>query len=185
MIMRTDGTPPRRRYSLGVAGSVMVHAVIVAAAWYAASAVVPRPPADLGPGAGQSSSRDTSAIVRGGRVGADPTATIGASTAPAGRSQPWAVRQAKRLELRLGIAHAIDHLWQSTLFAIGVGLLTNAFRRNRARVRFALWFAASLKFLVPFAVIAWCGTRVDLSALFGSWSPLAASGFLTALPLTG
>jgi beta-lactamase regulating signal transducer with metallopeptidase domain len=185
MIMRSDGTPPRRRYSLGVAGSVMVHAVIVAAAWYVASTVVPRPPADPAPGSGQSASRDTSAIVRGGRVGADPTATTGASPARAGASQPWAVRQAKRLELKLGIAHAIDHLWQSTLFAVGVGLLTIPFRRNRARVRFALWFAASLKFLVPFAVIAWFGTWVDASAILGSWNPFAASGLLTGLPLTG
>jgi beta-lactamase regulating signal transducer with metallopeptidase domain len=95
------------------------------------------------------------------------------------------VRQARRFELRLGIAHAIDHLWQSTLFAIAVGLLTIAFRRNRARVRFALWLAASLKFLVPFAVIAWFGTWVDASALLGSWNTFAASGLLTGLTLTG
>jgi len=43
------------------------------------------------------------------------------------------------------------HLWQSTWFAVAVGLLTLLFRRNRARVRFALWLCASMKFLVPFA----------------------------------
>jgi bla regulator protein blaR1 len=32
-----------------------------------------------------------------------------------------------------------SHLWQSTWFAVAVGLLTLLFRRNRARVRFALW----------------------------------------------
>lgn len=46
-----------------------------------------------------------------------------------------------------------DHLWQSTLFAAALGLLTLAFRRNGAAVRHALWFAASAKFLVPFSVL--------------------------------
>lgn len=50
-----------------------------------------------------------------------------------------------------------DHLWQSTLFAAAVGVLTLAFRRNHARVRFALWMAASLKFLVPFALLVSLG----------------------------
>jgi hypothetical protein len=45
----------------------------------------------------------------------------------------------------------LDHLWQSTLFAGGIGILTLFFRRNGAAVRFWLWFAASLKFLLPFA----------------------------------
>jgi uncharacterized protein (TIGR03435 family) len=45
-----------------------------------------------------------------------------------------------------------NHLWQSTVFAIGVGLLTLAFRKNRAEVRYWLWFGASLKFLIPFSL---------------------------------
>ena len=47
----------------------------------------------------------------------------------------------------------LDHLWQSTLLALGVGLLAVAFRRVRAPVRYGLWFAASVKFLVPFAAL--------------------------------
>ena len=47
----------------------------------------------------------------------------------------------------------IDHLWQSTLFAAAPGLLTLAFRDNRAAVRYGLWFAASLKFLLPFSAL--------------------------------
>ncbi len=39
-----------------------------------------------------------------------------------------------------------NHLWQSTLFAVLAGLLTLALRGNRARVRHAVWLAASLKF---------------------------------------
>ena len=46
-----------------------------------------------------------------------------------------------------------DHLWQSTLFAATLGLLTLAFRRNGAAVRHGLWFAASVKFLLPFSVL--------------------------------
>jgi beta-lactamase regulating signal transducer with metallopeptidase domain len=49
----------------------------------------------------------------------------------------------------------LDHLWQSTLFAAAAALLALALRRNAARVRFWVWFAAAAKFLVPFALIAW------------------------------
>jgi len=55
------------------------------------------------------------------------------------------------------ITALLDHIWQSTLFAGAVGLLTLAFRRNRAALRFWLWFAASMKFLVPFAALAALG----------------------------
>ena len=51
----------------------------------------------------------------------------------------------------------LDHIWQSTLLALGVGLLTVAFQRARADVRHALWFVASAKFLVPFAALAALG----------------------------
>ncbi len=46
-----------------------------------------------------------------------------------------------------------NHLWQSTLCAAAVWLLTLAVRKNRAAVRYGLWFAASLKFLVPFSLL--------------------------------
>lgn len=51
----------------------------------------------------------------------------------------------------------INHLWQSTVFAILAGLLTLAFRKNRAQVRYWLWFSASAKFLVPFALLLTVG----------------------------
>lgn len=50
-----------------------------------------------------------------------------------------------------------DHLWQSTLVAAALGLLTLAFRKNRAAVRYGLWFAASLKFLLPFSALTALG----------------------------
>jgi beta-lactamase regulating signal transducer with metallopeptidase domain len=53
-----------------------------------------------------------------------------------------------------------DHLWQSTIFAAGVGLFTLALRKNRARVRHGLWVAASIKFLIPLAVLIELGDRI-------------------------
>lgn len=50
-----------------------------------------------------------------------------------------------------------DHLWQSTLFAAALSLLTLAFRKDRAAVRYGLWFAASLKFLLPFSALLTLG----------------------------
>jgi bla regulator protein blaR1 len=55
----------------------------------------------------------------------------------------------------------INHLWQSTVFAIAAGLLTVAFRKNRAAVRYWLWFSASVKFLVPFTLLTMLGGRVE------------------------
>jgi beta-lactamase regulating signal transducer with metallopeptidase domain len=59
------------------------------------------------------------------------------------------------------IAGLLDHLWQSTLFAAGAGLLTLTLRHNSARLRFRLWFAASLKFLLPFALLTALGERLS------------------------
>lgn len=58
------------------------------------------------------------------------------------------------------IAALINHLWQSTGFALAVALLTMLFRSNRAQVRFSLWLSASIKFLVPFALLMSLGSRV-------------------------
>jgi bla regulator protein blaR1 len=61
-----------------------------------------------------------------------------------------------------------EHLWQSTWFAIAAGLLTLLLRRD-ARMRFWVWFAASLKFLVPFSFLTLLGQQfvwqVDEQAL--------------------
>jgi bla regulator protein blaR1 len=50
-----------------------------------------------------------------------------------------------------------NHLWQSTAFAAGAWLLTLALRQNQARVRYAVWLAASIKFLVPFSLLIAAG----------------------------
>jgi bla regulator protein BlaR1 len=46
-----------------------------------------------------------------------------------------------------------NHLWQSTIFALLIWLMTLALRRNRAGLRYALWMAASFKFLLPFSLL--------------------------------
>jgi len=66
-----------------------------------------------------------------------------------------------------------NHLWQSTVFAGIAGLLALALRHNHARTRHWLWLIASVKFLVPFSLLAAVGgqlgwltaSRVTRSAL--------------------
>lgn len=74
----------------------------------------------------------------------------------------------------------LNHLWQSTVFVVLVFLLTCVFRRDRAHVRYALWFAASVKFLVPFAVLRWIGLQLP----FGPWAGRAPGLPLRAVVLT-
>jgi bla regulator protein blaR1 len=50
-------------------------------------------------------------------------------------------------------AEVTNHMWQSTVFAAVVGLLSLAFRKNRAQVRYWLWFSASVKFLIPLSLL--------------------------------
>jgi bla regulator protein blaR1 len=68
-----------------------------------------------------------------------------------------------------------NHLWQSTLFAVLVGLLTLSFRKNSANVRYALWLVASLKFLVPFSLLTALGAQLPWfpGAAYGSAAPSA------------
>lgn len=50
-----------------------------------------------------------------------------------------------------------EHLWQSTVIAFLAGVLAVLLRRERAAVRHAVWFTASVKFLVPFAALGALG----------------------------
>jgi bla regulator protein blaR1 len=52
-----------------------------------------------------------------------------------------------------------NHLWQSTLVAAAAGLLTLLLRSNQARARYWLWLIASVKFLVPFALLVAVGSH--------------------------
>jgi bla regulator protein BlaR1 len=60
-----------------------------------------------------------------------------------------------------------NHLWQSTLSAAAVWLLTQALRKNRAAVRYGLWLAVSVKFLIPFSWLVSAGTQLG-------WRPASA-----------
>jgi TonB family protein len=57
-----------------------------------------------------------------------------------------------------------NHLWQSTLFAVGIALLSLLFRRDGAHVRYWLWWIASIKFLVPFSLLLAIGRALQLRA---------------------
>lgn len=56
-----------------------------------------------------------------------------------------------------------DHLWQSTAFVLAVSLLMLLFGKNGARVRYGLWLAASVKFLIPFSALIALGSAIPRS----------------------
>ncbi|MGD0733647.1 MAG: M56 family metallopeptidase [Terracidiphilus sp.] len=53
-----------------------------------------------------------------------------------------------------------NHIWQSSWFALAIGAATLLFRKNQARIRFGLWLAASIKFLLPFSLLVALGSAV-------------------------
>ena len=66
------------------------------------------------------------------------------------------------------VSAAGDHLWQSTVFVAACGLLSVSLRRSHARVRYGLWLAASVKFLIPFSLLVNVGSR-------WAWAPPSAA----------
>ena len=54
-----------------------------------------------------------------------------------------------------------NHLWQSTIIFGVAALLAVALRKNSARVRYWLWFAAALKFLLPFSLLVSIGQQFE------------------------
>ena len=57
-------------------------------------------------------------------------------------------------------ATLFNHLWQSTVFALAAAAVAWGLRRHQARVRFWVWMAASVKFLVPFSALAGLGAAL-------------------------
>jgi bla regulator protein blaR1 len=53
-----------------------------------------------------------------------------------------------------------NHLWQSTLCVAAVWGLTLALSKNRAAMRYWLWLAASVKFLIPFSLLLGMGGQL-------------------------
>lgn len=70
------------------------------------------------------------------------------------------------------IGELSNHLWQSTIFAIAIALLTLVFRGNRAQVRYWLWLSASVKFLLPFSLLIAIGNGLPWGS--SVQSPLSA-----------
>src|SRR5215831_19273503 len=62
------------------------------------------------------------------------------------------------------IEQLTNHLWQSTVFAIAIAVLTVFFRKSGAHVRYWLWFSTSIKFFVPFALLIALGRQME-------WAP--------------
>jgi uncharacterized protein (TIGR03435 family) len=62
------------------------------------------------------------------------------------------------------IEQLTNHLWQSTVFGLAIAALTIFFRECRAHVRYWLWFSASIKFFVPFAMLIALGRQLE-------WAP--------------
>jgi beta-lactamase regulating signal transducer with metallopeptidase domain len=58
------------------------------------------------------------------------------------------------------MAELVQHLWQSTIFAAAAALVAVWLRGHRARVRYGVWLAASLKLLAPFAVLVSLGAKL-------------------------
>jgi uncharacterized protein (TIGR03435 family) len=54
-----------------------------------------------------------------------------------------------------------NHLWQSTVVAGVAALLAVALRHNTARVRYWIWFAAGIKFLVPLSLLVVVGQALQ------------------------
>ncbi len=58
----------------------------------------------------------------------------------------------------------INHLWQSSCFVLLAGLLALVLRNNSPSVRYWVWLSASLKFLLPLALLVSLGSVVHWPA---------------------
>src|SRR5512144_2251042 len=65
------------------------------------------------------------------------------------------------------IAALMNHLWQSTLFALAAAIAAAALRKNGAHIRHCVWVIASLKFLAPFSLL------MSLGAALPAFTPAA------------
>jgi uncharacterized protein (TIGR03435 family) len=62
------------------------------------------------------------------------------------------------------IGFIINHLWQSSCFALFAALLAFLLRRNSPKVRYWIWLSASLKFLAPLALLVSLGSLIPRPA---------------------
>jgi uncharacterized protein (TIGR03435 family) len=74
-----------------------------------------------------------------------------------------------------------NHLWQSTVCLVIAGFLTLISRKNPARVRYGLWLAASVKFLIPFSLLVGIGSHLARPRVLLQTEP----GFFLAMEQAG
>jgi uncharacterized protein (TIGR03435 family) len=73
--------------------------------------------------------------------------------------------------IRIDLSPFENHLWQSSLCTAGVWILTLALKNNRAAVRYWLWLAASVKFLLPFSLLFSIGAQLGWRSVPPSTQP--------------
>ncbi|HTF66585.1 MAG TPA: M56 family metallopeptidase [Edaphobacter sp.] len=84
-----------------------------------------------------------------------------------------------------------DHLWQSTVFAAGVWLITLLLKKSPARVRYGLRLTASVKFLLPFSLFVSLGGLLPRAkealprAQISLYASIYTSGDAISQPLAG
>lgn len=62
----------------------------------------------------------------------------------------------------------VNHLWQSTLVVIVAGVWAWTFRQHSARLRYWLWFSATVKFLLPFSLLIALGSHLPSHPSIGA-----------------
>ena len=168
----------RHRRAFGLLGSLAMHLVVVGLALSFAPQLrdVVAGDASDGPTGSGARSANSSAFVRASRIGEGSTRATRLHQVAAAMSSVTPQR-APGVRVRLAVERVLDHLWQSTAFAIVIALLTLVLRRNRARVRYALWLAASVKFFVPLALVIALGRVMSPSVI----EELAAHPFVAQI----
>jgi TonB family protein len=58
------------------------------------------------------------------------------------------------------LSEIVNHLWQSTLVLAAIAAVAALLRSGGAHVRYWLWWAASVKFLVPFSLLTLLGSAI-------------------------
>ena len=79
------------------------------------------------------------------------------------------------------IEQLTNHLWQSTVFGLAVAVLTVFFRKSGAHVRYWLWFSASVKFFVPFALLIALGRQMEWAPAVQVAAPPAVSAAMVRI----
>ncbi|HUQ51444.1 MAG TPA: M56 family metallopeptidase [Gammaproteobacteria bacterium] len=76
-----------------------------------------------------------------------------------------------------------NHLWQSTLTLAAVAVVAALLRRDGAHVRYWLWWAASVKFLVPFSLLTLLGSAIGADLWLAGSAPVNPAEWRSTLDL--